>query len=341
MMPEKRVTVVILNYNGIRFLEQFLPGVIAHATHETHILVADNASTDGSADFVRNRFPQVECVAFDNNTGFTGGNNRAMNFVKTEFAILLNSDVEVTEGWIPPLLHAMDIHADWAIAQPKLRDFWNRDRFEYAGGSGGYMDSLYYPCCRGRLFDQCETDQGQYDDEREIFWATGACCIVRMAVVHELGLFTERFFAHWEEIDFCWRIQNKGFKAGAVPSSVVYHVGGGTLSRQNAQKTFLNIRNSLQTIMINAPDGERWIKIFLRLVLDGIFGIKMLLEPAHTLAIAKAHIAFYKTIGACQRQRKSLYPGGLQKHTEQGRIHGSIVWGFFARGKKRFSDYRS
>jgi len=326
------VAVVILNYNGRAFLEQFLPGVLAHS--EGHpVYVADNASTDDSVALLTSRFPAVRLIRLSDNLGYAGGYNAALRQVPARHYILLNSDVEVTPGWIMPLLRLLQRHPRAAACQPKIRSFRRRSELEYAGAAGGYLDYLGYPFCRGRLFDTVEEDRGQYDDERPVFWATGACLLVRAEVFTQLGGFDADFFAHMEEIDFCWRLQRAGYEVWYCPNSVVYHVGGGTLHESNPRKTFLNFRNSLAMLYKNLPAGRVFATIFTRLVLDGLAGVQFLLKGRwrDTLAIIRAHGAFYGWLPKLRRKRTDL-PAGTE------RLYGrSIVWAYFAQGRKTYA----
>ena len=237
-----KTAVVILNYNGEKFLREFLP-VVIKLSGNAKIVVADNGSTDLSVELLKQKFPTVELIRLDNNYGFCGGYNRALKQVEAEYYVLLNSDVEVTPEWLEPLVALLDSSSDIAAAQPKVLSYNDKDHFEYAGAAGGFMDSLGYPFCRGRLFDITEKDTGQYNDTREVFWATGACLIIRSAVYHKLGGLDEDFFAHMEEIDLCWKVQRAGHKVYYCGTSHVFHVGGGTLSKSNPRKTYYNLRN--------------------------------------------------------------------------------------------------
>ena len=325
-----KVAVVILNYNGQGFLEKFLPSVIQHSQgHE--IIVADNASTDGSVAFLNQNHPNIRLIQLPFNGGFTGGYNEVLKQVRATYYILLNSDIEVTVNWINPVIELMDSNPAIAACQPKMLDYHKPTHFEYAGAAGGYIDYLGYPFCRGRIFDTCEVDIGQYDDAREIFWATGACMFVRADVFHQLGGFDTQFFAHMEEIDLCWRMKNAGYKIYYSPASTVYHVGGGTLHKSNPRKTYLNYRNGLAMMYKNLPSDQLFTTIFMRLVLDGVSGIKFLLAGSFKdiWAILKAHFAFYAMIPKLERKNpkhlKDIYPK-------------SIVIDYFLRGKKAFGE---
>lgn len=304
----KKVAVVILNWNGKDFLEKFLPSVTKFNNDFTDIIVADNASTDDSINFIKNNYPTVKLIINDKNYGFAKGYNEALKHVDSEYAVLLNSDVEVTQNWIEPIIELMDADKTIAACQPKIRDYNNPKYFEYAGAAGGFIDYLGYPFCRGRIFNHLEEDKGQYDDVTEIFWATGACMFVRMELYNKVGGLDDFFFAHMEEIDLCWRFKNLGYKIMYIPNSIVYHVGGGTLNKIKPQKTFLNYRNNLFLLHKNlSPKIRNWT-LLQRLVLDGVAGIKLLLEgkPKHTLAIIKAHFAFYKNIKQNKNKRQNV-----------------------------------
>lgn len=336
----KKVTVLILNWNGKDWLEKFLPSVMSTTYSSVEILVADNGSTDESVAFLQKNYPSVRILQHEKNHGFTGGNNLAIPAIESPYVALLNSDVEVTPDWLQPLVAQMDSDPKVASVQPKILAQMQKTHFEYAGAAGGYIDQFAYPFCRGRIFDLTEEDQGQYDDAREIFWASGACCLIRKSVIEEIGLFEERFFAHMEEIDFCWRAKNHGYKIMIAPQSVVYHVGGGTLQKSNPRKTFLNIHNSLAMMYKNLPSRQLFPKIFMRLVLDGVWGIKLLTEGKvkHFMAILRAHFAFYRQLGFWRKRRKDIYQNSPKHIPASGYLKKSLVWQFFVKGKKTFAD---
>ena len=259
--------VIILNYNGVHFLEQFLPSVVEHS--EGHrIIVADNASTDNSLDFLAQTYPQVEVMAFDHNYGFAQGYNHALESIDNRYSILLNSDVEVTPHWIEPVLELMEADPRIVACQPKVRAYHQKEYFEHAGAAGGYIDTLGYPSCRGRIIDQVEKDTGQYDDAVPVFWATGACFFAHTETYRRLGGFDALFHAHMEEIDLCWRIQAADLKIYYQPQSTVYHVGGGTMPVTNPRKTYLNFRNSTGMLYKNTPSRQLWWKVPLKMALD-------------------------------------------------------------------------
>ncbi|WP_266368858.1 glycosyltransferase family 2 protein [Tellurirhabdus rosea] len=333
----EELAVVILNYNGRAFLEQFLPSVLAHSSGHA-VYVADNASTDDSVALLEKRFPEVRLIRLAQNEGYAGGYNRALAGVEARYFLLLNSDVEVTANWLAPLLDLMRRHPGAAACQPKIRSFHQKEQFEYAGAAGGYIDPLGYPFCRGRIFDTVEPDRGQYDDERRIFWATGACMLVRADVFRQLGGFEAAFFAHMEEIDLCWRLQNAGHEIWYCPRATVYHVGGGTLPKSNPRKTFLNFRNSLAMLYRNLPAGRVFPTIFGRLVLDGISGVQFLVQGRwrETLAILQAHFAFYGWIINKTITRPDPKPAPLPEQV----YPQSIVWSYFVQAKKTFDQLK-
>lgn len=289
-----KIAVVILNWNGVKLLEQFLPSVIQFSEGAS-IYVADNDSTDNSVDFVTENFPTVKIVKNSGNHGFAKGYNDALKHIDAEIFALVNSDIEVTENWLKPILETFDTENQTAIIQPKILDFKNKEYFEYAGAAGGFIDKFGYPFCRGRIFETIEKDNAQFDDNIEIFWASGACFFIRKKVFQELGGFDESFFAHQEEIDLCWRASNEGHIIKYNYKSVVYHVGGATLQQGNPKKTYLNFRNSLLMMVKNLPRRRLFFVIFFRMILDGIAGIRFLTQGkvGHTFAILKAHFSFY------------------------------------------------
>lgn len=285
-------------------LEQFLPSVVAYSD-EAKIYVADNASTDNSLEIIRSKFPQITIIKNDSNYGFAKGYNVALQQVEEDYYALVNSDIEVTPNWLSPILSIFDNEPNIGIIQPKILDFKNKAYFEYAGAAGGYIDQFGYPFCRGRIFDTIEKDQGQYNDDIEIFWASGACLFIRKDVYRALNGFDDDFFAHQEEIDLCWRAFNLGFKAKYTSKSVVYHVGGATLNEGHPRKTFLNFRNSLLMLTKNLPERKLFFLLFIRLCLDGLAGIQFILKGKfkHCWAIIKAHFAFYSLINKILKKR--------------------------------------
>lgn len=299
------VAVVILNYNGRNFLEQFLPSVIQYSSN-AKIIVADNASTDDSIPFIESTYPhQVEILKMDQNRGYCGGYNYALSKIEAQYFVLLNSDVEVTEGWLEPVITLLKSDANIAAAQPKMLSHHEKNKFEYAGAAGGYIDALGYPFCRGRIFSHLEEDHGQYDDTCQVFWATGACLFIKSEVFKEAGGFDEDFFAHMEEIDLCWRLNQKGFKIYYQGKSKVYHVGGGTLSASNPRKTHLNFRNGLSLLIKHLPSRELMWKFPVRLTLDWSASLLFLVsgKPADAWAVLTAHIAFFKNFTSDLKKR--------------------------------------
>ncbi|MFM7766973.1 MAG: glycosyltransferase family 2 protein [Bacteroidota bacterium] len=327
----------MLNWNGLGLLERFLPKLLPTLGPTAELVVADNASTDDSVAWMRTQYPDVRIIQNSTNLGFADDYNEALKSVDAEYFLLLNSDVEVTTGWLEPLIAAMDADPNLAACQPKILWEKQRDQFEYSGACGGFIDHLGYPFCRGRVFGQLEQDQGQYNEPCNIFWASGACMMVRSAVYNELGGFDPVFFAHMEEIDFCWRMRNAGHNIRCIPESVVYHVGGATLPKNNSRKTFLNFCNNLSMIWKNLPDDRLFRVILLRLVLDGIAGIKFATEGhfKDCIAVIKAHFAFYNrvTTGKLKRSRNIL-PNHSTIYPK------SLVWQHYVRGIDKFSDLK-
>lgn len=300
----KKIAVVILNWNGAQLLEQFLPSVIAYSD-EAKIYVADNASTDDSIEVIRKQFPSITLIQNDGNYGFATGYNIALEQVEEEYYALVNSDIEVTKDWLTPIGSIFDSEPNIGIIQPKILDYKSKEYFEYAGAAGGFIDQYGYPYCRGRIFDTIEKDNGQYDDELEIFWASGACFFIRKQVYRKLNGFDDDFFAHQEEIDLCWRAFNLGYKAKYTSKSTVYHVGGATLNEGNPKKTFLNFRNSLLMLTKNLPKSKLAPVILTRILLDGLAGIQFILKGKfkHCWAIVKAHFHFYHLINKTLKKR--------------------------------------
>ena len=301
-----KIAVVLLNWNGRKLLEQFLPTLVQYSPEAT-IYVADNASTDDSVAFVKASFPNVQIIQNSSNLGFAGGYNQALQNSDTEILALVNTDVEVTKNWLVPIIETFKSEPKTAIVQPKIKDYKNPEFFEYAGAAGGFIDQFGYPYCRGRIFDTLEKDVAQYDDDCSIFWASGACFFIRNSVYSELGGFDSDFFAHQEEIDLCWRAKNKGYDIKYTAKSIVYHIGGATLNHANPKKTFLNFRNSLLMLTKNLPKNQLLYVLFIRLLLDGIAGIRFLFqgELKHLLAILKAHFSFYFLFLKIYKKRNS------------------------------------
>lgn len=330
-----KVAVVILNWNGRKYLEQFLPALLASTYPNKKIIVADNASTDDSVAFIKEHFPTVELLFNSSNEGFAKGYNSALKRVESDYYVLLNSDVEVTKHWIEPVITLMESDVTIAACQPKIRSYAMGHMFEYAGACGGWIDSLGYPFARGRVFDLVENDVGQYDDVQPCFWASGAALFVKAKIYQQLGGLDEYFFAHQEEIDFCWRLQLAGYKIYVQPQSVVYHIGGGTLPKENTQKVFLNFRNNLVMLAKNLSFKQSLWKIPARICLDIIAALKGLVggSGGYFVAIFKAHIYFLKWLIIDRRQ--SLKPA-TKKRTLYGVYKGSVIWQHFVKKKNRF-----
>ncbi|WP_417213749.1 glycosyltransferase family 2 protein [Bizionia sp.] len=324
-----KIAVVILNWNGQKLLEQFLPAVMAFS-EEANIYVADNASTDDSVHYIKENFPEITIIENSENGGYAKGYNDALKQVEEDIYCLLNSDVEVTENWLESILEEFENNPETAIIQPKILDYKNKAYFEYAGAAGGFIDKYGYPFCRGRVFNTLEKDNKQYNDKTNIFWASGACFFIRKSVFKNLGGFDESFFAHMEEIDLCWRAFNQDLKTVYIGTSTVYHVGGATLKNTNPKKSYLNFRNSLFTITKNAS-GNLFFLIFTRLLLDGLASIMFLftLKFQHILAVLKAHLSFYKNLPDLLKKRAVLHQKAGYFQTK------SIVWDYYIKGTYR------
>ncbi len=326
-----KLAIVILNWNGQKLLETFLPSLVAYADGQD-VYVIDNASTDASVSFIETHYSSVKCIKLTHNIGYAGGYNEGLKQIDADVYCLLNSDIEVTENWLKPVIHTFEAEANTAIIQPKILDYHHKNKFEYAGAGGGFIDQLGYPFCRGRIFNSLEEDHGQYNDQKEIFWASGACLFIRAQAFEVLDGFDTRFFAHMEEIDLCWRAQNKGMTVTYVGLSTVYHVGAASLKTSNPKKTFLNFRNSLYTLVKNTRKPLILV-VLLRLILDGIAGIRFLLQakPKHVIAIVKAHGSFYKALPYLLQFRR--------QHSNRKSHHQlpSIVWSYFVLNKKYFN----
>jgi len=331
-----KTAVVVLNWNGKAWLEKFLLNLVNHSQVAT-VFVADNASTDDSVDYVKINFPTVKIIVNASNGGYAKGYNDVLKQIDAEYFVLINSDIEVTAGWLSPIISLMDSDKQIASCQPKILNYNSKTKFEYAGASGGFIDNLGYPFCRGRIFDDLEQDKGQYNDAVEVFWATGACLFVRSTHFWELGGLDEDFFAHQEEIDLCWRLKNKGYKIMVQPKSVVYHVGGGTLNAGSPFKTHLNFRNNLFMLFKNLPISSLFTTIPMRLVLDGVAALTFLNKEKgleHVLAIAKAHFSFYFAIPNLIAKRQKI----SQKNSLVGKMNWSILVKNKMNGIKQFSE---
>ncbi len=327
-----KIAVVILNWNGEALLERFLPSVMEHSKG-AEIHVVDNASTDGSIAFLQEHYPTIGIVQNDSNGGFAKGYNDGLKSIEADIYCLLNSDVEVTPNWLEPIKETFEKFPEAAIIQPKILDLKQKDHFEYAGAAGGFIDMLGYPFCRGRIFQSIEKDEGQYDDIKEVFWATGACMFIKHEVFWQLHGFDEDYFAHQEEIDLCWRAKNAGHKVYYVGLSSVYHLGGSTLSNMNPKKTYLNFRNSLYSITKNLPRKKAFPIILLRLLLDAIAAARFIfqLKLDHCWAILKAHFSFYAHFGKMYKKREKA--NFILKYYPVT----SIVWSYFVHHIKNFN----
>jgi GT2 family glycosyltransferase len=336
-MTETKTAVVILNWNGKHFMQQFLAQVassIEICGDGAKLFVADNGSTDGSVEWLRAAVPQAELIAFDTNYGFTGGYNRALRLIKAEYYVLLNSDIEVTDNWLQPLVQYLDRHPETAACAPKLLAFHDRSRFEYAGACGGFIDKYGYPFCRGRILDSLEQDRGQYDTSLDVFWATGAAMTVRAELYHKAGALDEDFFAHMEEIDLCWRLQLMGYTIASVPESAVYHVGGGALPVNSPRKLFFNYRNNLLMLVKNSQKNTV-VRISARLALDVVSGLVYLASGkfAFFAAVVRAHLAFFRLLPKFIAKRKSI-KNELVINPTAKIYSGSIVYQYFKSRKR-------
>ncbi|MCX6243153.1 MAG: glycosyltransferase family 2 protein [Bacteroidetes bacterium] len=329
------IAVVILNWNGRKYLEQFLPPLIQHSGDEAEIIVADNASSDDSIAFLQEHFPSIRIIRNPSNEGFSRGYNLALKLVEADYYILLNSDIEVTPDWIRPVIELMEKDRSVAACQPKILSYYERTKFEYAGAAGGFIDKYGYPFCRGRIFQSLEEDHGQYNDAIEIFWATGACMFVRADLFHQSGGLDEDFFAHMEEIDLCWRLKNEGYRIMYCPDSAVYHIGGGTLPKISWRKTYFNFRNNFYLLYKNLPDNLVNEVFAKRLILDGIAAMKFLFTAGFKdfWAIYKAHKSFYSTLGKTKAKRKLLRQKPLQNVYRK-----NIVFEYYLRKKRKYTD---
>ena len=333
---KKDIAVVILNWNGQKWLEKFLPTVIEKSSM-ANIYIADNASTDDSISLIENNFPSVKIIQNQLNEGYAKGYNDALKDLKEKYFVLLNSDIEVTDNWIEPIINLMEENPNISACQPKILDYNNKDSFEYAGASGGYIDNLGYPFTRGRIFDEIEPDNNQYDDVKEIFWASGACFFVRADHFNEVNGFDNDFFAHQEEIDLCWRLKIKGYQIMVHPRSVVYHVGGGTLDDSSPFKTYLNFRNNLFMLTKNLNFFSLLITLYFRLPLDGIAALTFLMKKngfSHLLAVLRAHLVFYVSIPRLLFKRQI----NTAKTNLVGKMGFSILVKYYLEGKTKFSE---
>ena len=336
----KKISVVILNWNGVRMLQKFLPKVLEYSVSETvEVCVADNGSTDESVAWLEANCPEARLIILDKNYGFADGYNKALQQVEAEYVVLLNSDVEVTSHWLDPLLDYMDTHPEVAACQPKIRSELNKEFFEYAGAAGGYLDKYGYPFCRGRIFEIVEKDNGQYDTPQSIFWATGAALFIRLKDYWEVGGLDARFFAHMEEVDLCWRLRSRGYLLVCVPESIVYHVGGGTLNKENPRKTFLNFRNNLLMLYKNLPEKELGKVMIVRGLLDWIAAFVFLLrgERGSAYAVLRARKEFKRIRPEFAVSRAENLIKSVNRVIPE-RVNYSILWKFHVGRKRLFSS---
>lgn len=337
-----KTAIVILNRNGIFYLKKFLGFVVKYSSVPgTSVWLADNGSDDMSAEWTQKNFPTVKIIRFDKNHGFAGGYNLAIEQIEAEYFVLLNSDIEVTDGWLAHMINFMDENSDVAAVQPKILSWHNKNRFEYAGACGGFIDKFGYAFCRGRIFDCIEEDHGQYDDITEIFWTSGACMMVRSAAWKECGGLDGDFFAHMEEIDLCWRLKARGWKLFAVPCSVVYHVGGGTLPYNSPLKSYLNFRNNLFLLYKNLPKKNFRIILLCRKVLDGLSVIHFILRgrPGIIIAVAKAHRDYYRSTRMLKKKREAVIMASKTKEIRKI-LNRSLAFEFYIKGNRTFSSLK-
>jgi GT2 family glycosyltransferase len=338
-MHQPKVAAVIIHWNRCKLLEQFLPFLMASTYPNLEVYVADNASTDDTIPFLETHYPTVKIIRLDKNYGYAGGYNEALKHVKADYYVLINNDIEVTPGWVEPVIAEMLKDSNIAACQPKLLQYHHKDKFEYAGAAGGMMDSLGYVFCRGRIFEVDEVDKHQYQETTEIFWASGACLFIRAEAFHEVGGFDKHFFAHMEEVDMCWRLQQRGYRIMAVPTSEVYHVGGGTLSKQSPQKTYLNFKNSLCMLFKNLPVSKLIWLIPIRSCLDLLSSIFFLMNglPLHSWAIHRAHADFFFNLGKWISLRKEAQLQ-IKTYDLKGTFSGSIVYQHFVKKVRYYSE---
>jgi len=338
-----KVAIVILNWNGAAMLRQYLPGVLRYSLDEAAVYVADNASTDDSVELLKEQFPECRLILFDRNWGFAEGYNKALAQIDAEYYVLLNSDVEVTSHWLTPLIELMDSQSGIAACQPKLLAVADRNSFEYAGASGGFLDRYGYPFCRGRIFETVEKDQGQYDQPADVLWATGAALFVRARIYKEVKGLDGRFFAHNEEIDMCWRMRLLGYRVVCLPDSRVYHVGGGTLPKSNPMKTFLNFRNNLTMLYKCLPDEDLRAVMRVRWLLDYVAAWQMLLLQRNWgdfCAVYRARRAFKRWRHDFDNDRRHVQQTRKDSGEDDARVPLFLLWQYYVRGRKRYSDMR-
>lgn len=330
-----KIAIVILNWNGKKFLEMFLPKVVETSRNIAEVYLADNGSSDDSVSFLVKSFPDVKIIQHETNLGFAAGYNRALEQIEADYFVLLNSDIEVTENWIEPIISMMENDTRIAACQPKILSYHYRSQFEYAGAAGGFIDRYGYPFCRGRIFQALEEDLGQYDDIVEIFWATGACMFIRASCYYEAGGLDDDFFAHMEEIDLCWRLKHLGYKIMYNGQSAVYHIGGGSLDKSSPRKTYLNIRNNSTLLYKNLPQEQLFPVFFARIFLDIMASIKFLIDGGfrHFIAVSRAHFGFYFSYKKNRVKRRMII------HTHVSQIYeGNIALDHFLKGKRKFSQ---
>lgn len=338
-----KTAIIILNWNGLGYLKMFLGLVVKYSIdHETVVCVADNGSTDESVEWLTDNYKDVNLIRLDKNNGFAGGYNLAIDQVEARYYVLLNSDIEVTEKWLNPLVSYMDSNPDVASCQPKILSYFNKDHFEYAGAAGSFIDQYGYPFCRGRIFDNIEKDTGQYDSQIDIFWSSGACMIVRADAWKQCGGFDAGFFAHMEEIDLCWRFSKSGYRVSYIPGSVVYHVGGGSLPYNSPYKTYLNFRNSLYLLYKNLPDNRLHRVLFIRKLLDGLAAIMFLMKGkvGSSMSVWKAHVDYYRNISTLRVKRKLVKKSEVIPASTKI-LNKSIVFQFYIEGKKTFNSLKT
>lgn len=332
------IAVVILTYEGAKYLKRFLSGIKKHLPQNATIIIADNASTDDTLEYLQSDHPELKVIRINENRGFAGGYNEALSKIDARYYVLLNSDIEVTEDWITPIVSMMEGAPQIAACQPKILSLDDKEKFEHAGAAGGWIDYFGYPFCKGRLFETTEIDIHQYDQIEEIFWATGAAMVVRADLFHTAGGFDDLFFAHMEEIDLCYRLKRMNYSIYSYPMTAVYHVGGGTLPYNSSNKAFLNFRNNLFLLLKNESIGKLIWLIPFRMILDGIAAFKFLLEGKgdHFKAVFRAHIDFYRKFGLVWQKRKDFNAKHRNKMNRNGIYNGSIVWQYFVLGNKQF-----
>ena len=335
-----KTAIVLLNWNGIDFLKKFLDFTWERSnTENSKVYLVDNGSSDGSVDWANATFPELEIIRFETNLGFAGGYTRALAMIEAEYYVLLNTDIEVTEGWLDPVIRYMDDNPEVAACQPKILSYNERGKFEYAGAAGGYIDCYGFPFCRGRLHNVIENDEGQYDDTRDIFWASGACMFVRSSVWHDTGGLDPDFFLHMEEIDLCWRILKRGYRIVFIPESIVYHVGGGTLDYSSPAKLYYNFRNNLYLLHKNLPYNNYKSIIVKRMTIDGLGAIRylMMFRFKSFLQVLKAHLDYYRNRRSLELKRNEIIASSVT-NPDHLIMNRSMVFAFFFNGKRKFND---